>query len=152
MHAANIGRLAIAAAFGATALWGANEAEARAAIPAVSAEQPCTVTLNMETVPVQSGPVEVQASYTTALGDSISAAFPAESGITVASVAAGDQPNSVNLSLNTASATAGSYTLTLRDAAGTACSGEVKVGEAAPSMPDTPPTPTPTMPTPPPVL
>lgn len=146
MHAANLGRFAIAAAVGMTALWGASEAEARAITPTVPAAQPCTVTLDTDAVPVQNEPVEVQARLSAALGDSISAAFPAESRITVLNVSQG-QPNSVRLSLNTSSAEAGTYTITLRDAEGTACSGPVQVAAAAPSAPDVPPAPT----TPPPV-
>lgn len=139
MNAATIGRLALGAAFGATALWAATEADAKPVFHPLSASQPCTVTLNVETVPVQAEPVQVQASFTTALGDSISAAFPAESRITVVSLNPADQPNTVRLSLNTANAAAGTYTITLRDAKGAACSGPVQVGADAAPEPVTPP-------------
>jgi hypothetical protein len=125
------GRLPAAIAVTGVAFWMAASAEARQVITWEGVE--CTVTSNMERIPVQADPVAVQLRHSEAVGDSATVSFPEESGIGVVSVGreAEDEENTLRAALNTSEAAAGEWAITLRGTAGE-CTGTVVVGAAEP--------------------
>ena len=70
--------------------------------------------------------VTVDATLSSAIGDSIGASFPMSSKITVVKVAPAGEMNTVHLTLNMSSAAPGDYTVSLKGTKGE-CSGKVKV-------------------------
>jgi hypothetical protein len=88
----------------------------------------CTLKFAVDSVPVSASPVAVNAALSAAIGDSISAAFGGESGITVTAVgpAAAGGANALQLTLNTSAAKAGDWDVALKGTAGE-CSGKLKV-------------------------
>lgn len=106
-----------------------------AAVPATEpvVEPQCVATLNVERLPIQEEPVMVQAQYTEAIGEEVSAAFAPESQVAVLRVEReeDDEPLTHRLTLNTAEAVAGEWEITLRGEAGE-CAGSVVVGGPEP--------------------
>jgi hypothetical protein len=90
----------------------------------------CTINVDA-TKPVQPAPTPLilQATTTSAVGDSISASFPAASKITVVGVKPGAAPNSLELTLDASQAVPGEWPISLKGSAGE-CTGKLKV-EAA---------------------
>jgi hypothetical protein len=86
----------------------------------------CTITINGAAVRAGAAEVTVDASLSSAIGDSISASFPMASKISVLSVAPADPANTVRLTLNASAAAPGEYTVSLKGTKGE-CSGKVKV-------------------------
>jgi hypothetical protein len=116
-------RLGVGVLFGVTSLVIGTAAFAPA--PSVMLPDACTATV-ANAVPVQAGPVVVNASLSEAIGDSVTASFPAESKVSVVKVD-GAGGNAVELTLNTSGAVAGDWQLSLTGSKGT-CTGQVKVG------------------------
>lgn len=89
----------------------------------------CEIALDVERLPIQDEPVPVQATYTTEIGENVSAEFAPESQVTVVSVERqeGDAPMTQRLTLNTAEAVAGEWQLILRGDGGE-CTGNIQVG------------------------
>jgi hypothetical protein len=90
----------------------------------------CTINVDASK-PVQPAPTPIilQATTTSAVGDSISASFPAESKITVVGVKPGAAPNSLELTLNTSQAVPGEWTIALKGSSGE-CTGKLKIDAA----------------------
>jgi hypothetical protein len=123
-------RLAVGAVFGLLTFATAARLQATPVDP-TAPPAACTVTVRGDSVPVRAEPVMIDAAVTEAIGDSISASFPVESKIVVASVApATGMPNAVRLTLNTSAAAPGDWTISLKGSSG-ACTGKVKVTPAA---------------------
>jgi len=96
------------------ALW--TTASVQAERQVIGPVQECEVTAGVETVPVQAEPVQIPLRHSEAVGDSVTAAFPAESGIGVVSIGRdeGDEPMTLRLVANTSEAAAGVWELTIR--------------------------------------
>lgn len=90
----------------------------------------CELAVGVERVAVQGEPVAVAVRHSVALGDSIAVSLPEESKVQVAGVARGEEPQTLNLTLNTSEAVAGSYELTVGDGQ-TECRGTIRVGAEA---------------------
>lgn len=87
----------------------------------------CEVEVAGEALPRAEEPLVVEATYTEALGEELSAAVAEESGIRVVSVeAAEEESNTVLLTLDTSAAAPGSWDLALRGTAGE-CTGQLVV-------------------------
>lgn len=120
------GRILAVLLAGTAALWLATGLQATGH-EAVSARD-CTVTLMPDTVVVAADPVDVQATYTEAVGDSISVSVSDDSGIEVVSATKGTGA-SATITLNTRSAQTGEWPLTLAGESGE-CRGTVSVAAA----------------------
>jgi len=101
----------------------------KAAAPAQSAA--CTVKVASDSVPASPTPLVVNASLSSAIGDSVSASLPAESGITVSAVgpSASGGANAIQLTLDTSAAKPGEWALSLKGKTGE-CAGKLKVAGA----------------------
>jgi hypothetical protein len=116
-------RLGVGVLFGVTGLVIGTAAFAPA--PSVTLPEACTATVT-NAVPVQSTPVVINASLSEAIGDTVTASFPAESKVSVVRVEG--TGNAVELTLNTSGAVAGDWQLSLRGSKGS-CTGQVKVSQ-----------------------
>ncbi len=121
-----LGALASAGLAGLT-----RDAQAQAPTPPTP---PCEVRVNPVTVPVQAEVVELSATLSEAIGETLSARVDEASGIQVVAVevvkgAGGEAPaaHKVAVQLSTASAVAGEWALTLEGDDGRQCSGKVQV-------------------------
>jgi hypothetical protein len=88
----------------------------------------CTVKLAVDSIPASATPVVLNATLSSAIGDSVSASLPSASSITVVSVGAGAAaaPNALQLTLNTSAAKPGEWPLALKGKTGE-CTGKLKV-------------------------
>jgi hypothetical protein len=82
----------------------------------------------VDSIPASPTPVAVNASVSSAIGDSVEASLPAESSISVVSVspAASGDANALQLTLNTSAAKAGEWLVAVKGKSGE-CSGKLKV-------------------------
>lgn len=103
----------------------------KAAPPAPAQSAACTVKVASDSVPASPTPLVVNASLSSAIGDSVSASLPAESGVTVSSVgpSASGGANAVQLTLDTSAAKPGEWALSLKGKTGE-CAGKLKVAGA----------------------
>jgi hypothetical protein len=87
----------------------------------------CKVTVSGDSVPIRAEPIIVNAQYTAAIGDSISAAFADSSKISVERVTpTPGTPQSAQLTLGTSKAAPGVWGMTLKGTTGE-CVGKIKV-------------------------
>ncbi len=124
------GRVVAGLAACAATLWLAAGLQAKPRQPVASPQ--CTITLTPESVTVAMEPVEVQARYTTSVGDSISVNVPGESGIQVVSATKGDD-DSATITFDTSSGQAGEWPLTLTGESGE-CRGTINVVGTGPTQ------------------
>ena len=90
----------------------------------------CTITVSSpSSVQVAASPVVLQATISGAIGDSISATFPAESKLAAVGVKAATTPNALMLTLNTSQAVPGEWPISLKGTNGE-CTGKIKVDQA----------------------
>jgi len=90
----------------------------------------CTVATR-DAIPIQAEPVVVTLRYTQELEGALSARLPAESKVSVVSVARLDEtPMAARLTLNTTEGVAGEWGLVLRGESGTECTGMLRVSPA----------------------
>ena len=91
----------------------------------------CTATVR-DSVAVAPAPVAVVAALSEAIGDSVSASFPAESNVEVVKLAAAGAPaagtanNAIEITLNTSKAKPGEWPLSLKGTRGK-CSGKLRI-------------------------
>lgn len=122
-------KVAFGVAVAAVAVW--TTANLESPRQSIGVGQECEVTTSVESVPVQAEPVEVPLRHSQAIGDSATAAFPEESGITVVSIGRedSDEPMTLRLVVNTSEAAAGEWPITVRGTAA-ACTGSLTVAAA----------------------
>jgi hypothetical protein len=120
--------LALTASIAAAQSTTATPPPPKTAAGSVEQAQACTVEFAVDSLPTSATPVVLNATISKAIGDSVSATFPTASAINVVSVgpAATGGANALQLTLNTASAKAGEWALSLKGLSGE-CSGKIKV-------------------------
>jgi hypothetical protein len=88
----------------------------------------CTVKFAVDSAPISAAPLVINATLSSAIGDSVAASFPSASGITAVSVgpSASAGANALQITLNTTAAKAGEWPVALKGKTGE-CSGKIKL-------------------------
>jgi hypothetical protein len=100
----------------------------KSAAGSVEQSSACTIKLAVDSVPTSPTPVVLNATLSTAIGDSVSASLPSESSASVESVepAAAGGANALQLKLNTSAAKPGEWPLAVKGKTGE-CTGKLKI-------------------------